>query len=105
MIRLNSKDAQSGQLIWLHFAHVSRTCSLSGYQLLLSNVARRMCRYDGWVTELKDEKRVRNVSEASGIDNLLYSSDVDFSCFADLAVVSPVDYRKEGEGSLMQVRP
>lgn len=44
-----------------------------------------------------------NVSEAAGIDNLLYSSDVDFSCFADLAVVSPVDYRKEGEGSLMQV--
>jgi zeta-carotene desaturase len=61
------------------------------------------CRYDGWVTELKDQKKVTNVSEASGIDNLLYSSDVDFSCFADLAVVSPVDYRKQGEGSLMQV--
>ena len=45
-----------------------------------------------------------NVAEAAGIDNLLYSSDVDFSCFADLAVVSPVDYRKKGEGSLMQVR-
>ena len=45
-----------------------------------------------------------NVNEARGIDNLLYSSDVDFSCFADMAVVSPVDYRKEGEGSLMQVR-
>lgn len=45
-----------------------------------------------------------NVKEASGIDNLLYSSDVDFSCFADLAVVSPVDYRKESEGSLMQAR-
>jgi zeta-carotene desaturase len=61
------------------------------------------CRYNGWVTELKDQTKVMNVSEASGIDNLLYSSDVDFSCFADLAVVSPVDYRKEGEGSLMQV--
>ena len=45
-----------------------------------------------------------DVAEAAGIDNLLYSSDVDFSCFADLAVVSPVDYRKEGEGSLMQAR-
>jgi zeta-carotene desaturase len=54
------------------------------------------------VTELKDQKKVINVKEASGIDNLLYSSDVDFSCFADLAIVSPVDYRKEGEGSLMQ---
>jgi zeta-carotene desaturase len=63
------------------------------------------CRYDGWVTELKDQTKVTDVSEAAGIDNLLYSSDVDFSCFADLAVVSPVDYRKEGEGSLMQARP
>ena len=25
-----------------------------------------------------------------------------FSCFADLALVSPDDYYKEGEGSLMQ---
>ena len=55
------------------------------------------------MTELKDQTKVTDMSEASGIDNLLYSSDVDFSCFADLAVVSPVDYRKEGEGSLMQV--
>jgi uncharacterized protein with NAD-binding domain and iron-sulfur cluster len=60
-------------------------------------------RYNGWVTELKDQTKVQNVSEVAGIDNLLYSSDVDFSCFADLAVTSPVDYRKEGEGSLMQV--
>eukprot|EP00892_Ulva_mutabilis_P006610 jgi/Ulvmu1/4320/UM002_0043.1 len=60
-------------------------------------------RYNGWVTELKDQIKVQNVSEVAGIDNLLYSSDVDFSCFADLAVTSPVDYRKEGEGSLMQV--
>ena len=30
------------------------------------------------------------------------SADADFSCFADLAVTSPVDYYKEGEGSLMQ---
>jgi zeta-carotene desaturase len=27
---------------------------------------------------------------------------VFFSCFADLALVSPVEYYKEGEGSLMQ---
>merc|ERR1711924_392309 len=37
-----------------------------------------------------------------GIDNLLYSPDADFSCFADLALTSPWDYFKEGEGSLMQ---
>jgi uncharacterized protein with NAD-binding domain and iron-sulfur cluster len=37
-----------------------------------------------------------------GLDNLLYSADADFSCFADLALTSPVDYFKEGEGSLMQ---
>lgn len=61
-------------------------------------------RYDGWVTELKDEARARNVADVAGIDNLLYSADVDFSCFADLAVTSPEDYRKEGEGSLMQAR-
>lgn len=39
---------------------------------------------------------------APGLDNLLYSADADFSCFADLAITSPGDYYKEGEGSLMQ---
>ena len=39
---------------------------------------------------------------SSGLDNLLYSADADFSCFADLAVTSPVDYYLEGQGSLMQ---
>lgn len=73
------------------------------YQLRGVPVITVQLRYDGWVTELKDQKAVTNVSDVAGIDNLLYSSDVDFSCFADLAVTSPVDYRKEGEGSLMQV--
>jgi len=45
-------------------------------------------RYDGWVTD---------------IDNLLYATRVDFSTFADLAITSPTDYYKEGEGSLLQV--
>ena len=31
-----------------------------------------------------------------------YSADVEFSCFADLAITSPGDYYKPGEGSLMQ---
>jgi hypothetical protein len=30
-------------------------------------------------------------------------ADADFSCFADLALASPSDYYKEGEGSLLQL--
>jgi len=60
-------------------------------------------RYDTWVTELNEEnqKKAKGV-EAVGLDNLLYSADADFSCFADLALTSPWDYYKEGEGSLLQ---
>lgn len=39
---------------------------------------------------------------AHGLDNLLYSADTYFSCFADLALTSPVDYFKQSEGSLLQ---
>ena len=65
-------------------------------------------RFNGWVTELADAKKMRDLSgdksngKAPGLDNLLYSADVEFSCFADLALTSPGDYYKEGEGSLMQ---
>jgi len=86
-------------------------------------------RFNGWVTELQDPVRMRelngdfnngrfatwqfNLSRSSnfrtlvplrapGLDNLLYSADADFSCFADLALTSPSDYYKAGEGSLMQ---
>ena len=65
-------------------------------------------RFDGWVTELNDEARMMDVSgdqsdgRGGGIDNLLYSVDAEFSCFADLAVTSPGDYYKPGEGSLIQ---
>jgi zeta-carotene desaturase len=34
---------------------------------------------------------------------LLYTPDADFSCFADLALTSPADYYREGEGSLLQL--
>jgi zeta-carotene desaturase len=44
----------------------------------------------------------RQISRAAGLDNLLYSADADFSCFADLALTSPEDYYKPGEGSLLQ---
>eukprot|EP00271_Cylindrocystis_brebissonii_P003052 TRINITY_DN137_c0_g1_i1.p1 TRINITY_DN137_c0_g1~~TRINITY_DN137_c0_g1_i1.p1 ORF type:complete len:603 (-),score=108.02 TRINITY_DN137_c0_g1_i1:230-2038(-) len=59
-------------------------------------------RYNGWVTEMQDRPLSRQLERAVGLDNLLYSADADFSCFADLALVSPRDYYKEGEGSLMQ---
>lgn len=44
----------------------------------------------------------RWLCRAPGLDNLLYSADADFSCFADLALTSPGSYYKEGQGSLMQ---
>ncbi len=63
-------------------------------------VATIQLRYDGWVTELN--KNNTNVSRPSGLNNLLYSADASFSCFADLALTSPEDYRKENMGSLLQ---
>lgn len=60
-------------------------------------------RYDGWVTEMQDPGKMKQLNAgANGINNLLYSADADFSCFADLALTSPVDYYKDGMGSLMQ---
>ena len=44
----------------------------------------------------------RDLAHPSGLNNLLYTADADFSCFADLALASPVDYRREGLGSLLQ---
>jgi zeta-carotene desaturase len=72
------------------------------YKLNAVPVTTVQLRFDGWVTELSDPAR-RRQKEATGIDNLLYSSDVDFSCFADLALTSPADYYREGEGSLIQL--
>jgi zeta-carotene desaturase len=76
------------------------------YQLEAVPVATVQLRYDGWVTELGDDpgaaSRRRDLSQPAGLDNLLYTADADFSCFADLALASPVDYRKPGVGSLLQ---
>ena len=74
------------------------------HQLEAVPVATVQLRYDGWVTELGDEheSRRRDVAQPAGLNNLLYTADADFSCFADLALASPEDYRKEGEGSLLQ---
>ncbi|KAG0475676.1 hypothetical protein HPP92_015362 [Vanilla planifolia] len=51
---------------------------------------------------MQDLERSRQMKEAVGLDNLLYTPDADFSCFADLALTSPEDYYKEGQGSLIQ---
>lgn len=65
-------------------------------------------RFNGWVTEMNDMTRMRDVKgdngagKAPGIDNLLYSADVEFSCFADLALTSPSNYYKPNEGTLLQ---
>jgi len=69
-------------------------------------VATVQLRYDGWVTELGNSpeaiRRRADLGQPAGLDNLLYTADADFSCFADLALASPVDYRREGQGSLLQ---
>jgi zeta-carotene desaturase len=74
------------------------------HQLEAVPVATVQLRYDGWVTELNDEheSQRRDLNNPTGLNNLLYTADADFSCFADLALASPEDYRKEGEGSLLQ---
>ena len=78
------------------------------YNLDTVPIATVQLRFDGWVTEMQDQQAMMDVSgdksdgKAPGIDNLLYSADAEFSCFADLALTSPGEYYKEGEGSLMQ---
>ncbi len=73
------------------------------YQLEAVPVATVQLRFDGWVTELNDPEQRKQLAKAAGIDNLLYTADADFSCFADLALASPGDYYKPGEGSLLQL--
>lgn len=73
------------------------------YKLDTVPVATVQLRFDGWVTELQDDAQRKQLDHAAGIDNLLYTSDADFSCFADLALTSPADYYREGQGSLMQL--
>ncbi|ABM79351.1 9,9'-di-cis-zeta-carotene desaturase [Prochlorococcus marinus] len=76
------------------------------YKLEAVPVATVQLRYDGWVTELGNdpihEAARRDLRSPVGLDNLLYTADADFSCFADLALASPEDYRREGLGSLLQ---
>lgn len=73
------------------------------YKLTAVPVATVQLRFDGWVTELNDGEKRRQLEKAVGIDNLLYTADADFSCFSDLALSSPADYYREGQGSLLQL--
>ena len=73
------------------------------YQLDTVPVATVQMRFDGWVTELQDPEKRQQLHSATGVDNLLYTCDADFSCFADLALTSPGDYYREGQGSLLQL--
>ncbi|KAK9218740.1 hypothetical protein WN943_007377 [Citrus x changshan-huyou] len=72
------------------------------YELVGLPVVTVQLRYNGWVTELQDLERSRQLRQALGLDNLLYTPDADFPCFADLALTSPEDYYREGQGSLLQ---
>ncbi|BBD69276.1 amine oxidase [Nostoc commune NIES-4072] len=73
------------------------------YKLDAVPVATVQLRFDGWVTELNDAEQRKQLNHAAGIDNLLYTADADFSCFADLALTSPADYYRPGQGSLLQL--
>jgi len=73
------------------------------YKLDTVPVATVQLRFDGWVTELHDAQKRQQLQEAAGMDNLLYTPDADFSCFADLALTSPSDYYRQGQGSLLQL--
>ncbi|KAH9754188.1 Zeta-carotene desaturase [Citrus sinensis] len=72
------------------------------YELVGVPVVTVQLRYNGWVTELQDIERSRQLRQAVGLDNLSYTPDADLSCFADLALTSPEDYYREGQGSLLQ---
>ncbi len=73
------------------------------YKLEAVPVATVQLRFDGWVSEMHDREARKQLQRAVGLDNLLYTADADFSCFADLALTSPSDYYKPGEGSLLQL--
>ncbi|KAH9688140.1 Zeta-carotene desaturase /chromoplastic [Citrus sinensis] len=65
------------------------------YELVGVPVVTVQLRYNGWVTELQDLERSRQLRQALGLDDLLYTPHADFSCFADLALTSPEDYYRE----------
>ncbi len=119
-LRLGTPDGE----ITVHADAYLAACDVPGIQRMLPEVWRRwpqfdnihrleavpvatvQLRYDGWVTELGETDAAdasrHDLARPAGLDNLLYTADADFSCFSDLALSSPVDYRKPGVGSLLQ---
>ena len=115
-LSLNSPDGE----IYIEADKYLAACDVPGIKRIIPNKWRRFkefesifkldavpvatvqLRYNGWVTELNDPSQRKDVASPTGLDNLLYTADADFSCFADLALSSPEDYRKEGLGSLLQ---
>nr|QIW94441.1 carotene synthesis related protein [Dunaliella salina] len=83
---------------WRKYPQFDKIYKLNGVPVITVQL-----RYNGWVTEMQDPEKVKQLTQPQGINNLLYSPDAFFSCFADLALVSPVEYFHEGKGSLMQV--
>ncbi|MDJ0772830.1 MAG: 9,9'-di-cis-zeta-carotene desaturase [Mastigocoleus sp. MO_167.B18] len=83
---------------WRHWSEFDNI-----YKLDAVPVATVQLRFDGWVSELRDPQKRKQLEHATGIDNLLYTPDADFSCFADLALTSPSDYYRQGQGSLLQL--
>lgn len=83
---------------WRHWSEFDNI-----YKLDAVPVATVQLRFDGWVSEFKDPQKRKQLEHAAGIDNLLYTPDADFSCFADLALTSPSDYYRQGQGSLLQL--
>ncbi|PHT39956.1 hypothetical protein CQW23_18810 [Capsicum baccatum] len=72
------------------------------YKLVGVHVVTVQLRHNGWVTELQDLESSRQLKRPKGLDNLLYTPNVDFSCFADFALASLEYYYIEGQGSLLQ---
>jgi len=67
----------------------------------------QLSRYDGWVTELvnrpKQERARRDLGNPSGFGTIFFTPLTPISvAFADLALASPADYRREGQGSLLR---
>ncbi|KAH9754153.1 Zeta-carotene desaturase [Citrus sinensis] len=62
----------------------------------------REMHYDKFANGETFVKGLAMSKQAVGLDNLLYTPDADFPCFADLALTSPEYYYREGQGSFLQ---
>ncbi len=65
------------------------------YKLDAVPVATVQLRFDGWVTELNDPEKRKQLENAAGIDNLLYTHQADFSVFQILPFLALVAITKK----------